>query len=97
MYVRVVRFADVTAERVDQLVARVEQEQGPPAGVTMTALELLFDPAQGTAVVLQRFESEEDMRTGGEVFAAMDAADTPGVRASVDTCELKLERRVAAP
>ena len=32
------------------------------------------------------------MRTGGAVFAAMDPGETPGTRASVDMCELKLER-----
>jgi hypothetical protein len=52
----------------------------------------LFDEAQGTAVVLQHFESAEDMETGGKVFSAMDSAETPGTRASVDMCEVKLER-----
>jgi hypothetical protein len=36
----------------------------------------------------------EDMTSGGEAFAAMDPAETPGRRVSVDTCELKLERRL---
>jgi hypothetical protein len=31
------------------------------------------------------------MDAGAEVMAAMDAAETPGVRGSVDMCELKLE------
>jgi hypothetical protein len=42
--------------------------------------------------VLQLFDTAEDMRTGGEAFAAMDPGETPGSRASVDVCELKLER-----
>jgi hypothetical protein len=43
-------------------------------------------------VVLQYFESAEDMEAGGQVFAAMDPSETPGTRASVDMCEVKLER-----
>jgi hypothetical protein len=31
------------------------------------------------------------MDEAAKVFEAMDAAETPGTRASVDSCELKLE------
>jgi hypothetical protein len=91
MFVRVVRFSDVTAERVDALNARVDAE-GPPPDVPVKGLQVLFDESQGTAVVLQLFDSAEDMRAGGEAFAAMDPGETPGTRVSVDACELKLER-----
>jgi hypothetical protein len=94
MYVRAVRFTDVTPERVQELLARIDQADGPPPGVPTTGLQLLFDEAQGTAVVLQLFDTAEDMRTGAEAFNAMDPADTPGTRVSVDMCELKLERHV---
>ena len=92
MYVRVVRFTDVTAERVAGLRAQIEDSGGPPPGVPVKRLQVLLDEAQGTAVVLQFFDTDEDMRTGGAVFAAMDPGETPGTRASVDMCELKLER-----
>ncbi len=91
MYVRVVRFTDVTAERVESLVAEID-ESGPPPGVPIKKLQMIFDEAQGTAVVLQYFDDEDDLRTGAEAFAAMDPAETPGTRASVDTGELTLER-----
>lgn len=94
MYVRVVRFTDVTPERIEGLLARIEQEGGPPPGVPVKGLQMLVDESQGTAVVLQLFDTAEDMRTGAEAFAAMDPADTPGTRASADMCELKLDRRV---
>lgn len=94
MYVRVVRFTEVTAERVEGLLAQIEESDGPPPGVNATGLQMLFDEAQGTAVVLQLFDSAEDMRVGSEVFAAMDPGETPGTRASVDMCEMKLERRM---
>ena len=93
MFVRVVRFTEVTAERVQSLVAQVD-ESGPPEGVPIKKLQLIFDEAQGTAVVLQYFDSEADLRSGGEAFAAMDPSETPGSRASVDTGELRVEREV---
>jgi len=48
-------------------------------------VKFLLDEAQGTAVVLQYFATEEDMQTGGAVFAAMDPSETPG-RALRSTC-----------
>jgi hypothetical protein len=91
VYVRVVRFTDVSAERIEGLLASIKEADGPPEGVPTTGLEILFDQDQGTAVVLQLFDSAEDMRVGGEAFAAMDPTETPGTRASVDVCEKKLE------
>jgi hypothetical protein len=91
MNVRVVRFTDVSADRLEGLLARINESGGPPPGVPSTGLKLLFDEAQGTAVVLQYFATAEDMDTGAKVMAAMDASETPGTRASVDACELKLE------
>jgi hypothetical protein len=90
MYVRVVRFTDVSADRIEGLTARIEAD-GPPPGVPTTGVKLLFDEAQRTAVVLQYFDTEEDMTAGAQAFGAMDPGDTPGTRASVDMCELKLE------
>jgi hypothetical protein len=95
MHVRVVRFTDVTPERIRQLVAGINEAGGPPPGVPVTGLQLLFDEGQGTAVVLQLFDTGEDMRTGREAFSAMDPSETPGTRVSVDMCELTLERRMA--
>ncbi len=92
MHVRAVRFTDVSAERMQGLLARVEEAGGPPPGVPATGLKVLFDSAQGTALVLQYFDSPEDMAAGDQVFSAMDASDTPGTRASVDMCELRFEQ-----
>jgi hypothetical protein len=92
MYVRVVRFTDVNAERIRELLARIEESGGPPAEIPTTGVRILVDEDQGTAVVEQYFETAEDMRVGAQAFSAMDPGDTPGTRASVDMCELKLER-----
>jgi hypothetical protein len=88
-----VRFTDVTAERVESLVARID-EIGPPPGVPIKRLQLVFDEAQGTAVVLQYFDNEANLRAGADAFAAMDASETPGSRVSVDTGALKVEREL---
>jgi hypothetical protein len=95
MYVRVVRFADVSAERMDGLEARIDEAGGPPPGVNATGLQVLFDADQGTAVVLQLFPTAEDMAAAEAVFDAMDPSDTPGTRTSIDRCELKLERSMS--
>jgi hypothetical protein len=87
VFVRVVRFTDVTAERVESLVATID-ESGPPP------VQLVYDETQGTAVVLQYFDSAENLRAGAETFAAMDAPETPGSRVSVDMGELKVEREL---
>lgn len=91
MFVRVVRFTGVSAQRLEELLARVKESDGPPEGNPTTGIRILVDEGQGTAVVEQYFETAEDMRVGGQEFSEMDAAETPGTRASVDMCELKLE------
>ena len=91
MFVRVVRFADVSAERMDGLEKQIEESDGPPPGVNSTELKVFFDADQGTAVVLQFYPTAEDMAAGEAVFDAMDSSETPGTRTSVDRCEIKLE------
>lgn len=96
MFVRVVRFADVSAERMDGMTARIEASDGPPPGVSATELKVLFDPEQGTAVVLQFFATAEDMTAAEAIFDGMDASDTPGTRMSVDRCAIKLDLSMPA-
>ncbi len=95
MFVRVVRFTDVSAERVKGVLARIEESGGPPPGVAAKGIQLLVDEAQRTAVVIQQFETAEDMSAAAQVFSAMDPSETPGTRASVDMCEVMLERSVS--
>ena len=95
MHVRVVRFTDVNPERVEALLARVDEADGPPPGVPATGLKILLDETQGTAVVLQFFDTAEDMQAGDAAFGAMDASETPGTRASVDMCEIKRELQLS--
>jgi hypothetical protein len=90
VFVRVVRFTDVDPSRMEQMLARIKQSDGPPPGVPAVGLKVLFDEGQSTAVVLQEFATAEDMSAAAKVFESMDASETPGTRVSVDGCELKL-------
>jgi hypothetical protein len=92
MHMRVVRFTDVDPQRVrEEIRSRVEERGGPPEGVTSTGMKMLLDEEQRTAVVLQYFATEEDMRSSEAALDAMDPSDTPGTRASVDRCEVAVE------
>ena len=95
MHARVVRFTDVSPERLNEIAAQVEESEGPPPGVDSTGFKLFVDEAQGTALFVGFFETEEKMRAASQVFDAMDPSETPGTRASVDLCEVKLERDMA--
>jgi hypothetical protein len=88
MHVRVVRFTGVDPARVEKLVSEIDDSGGPPPGVKATGLQILLDRDQGTSVVLQFFDSEQDMRDSEAAFDSMDASETPGSRASVDRAEL---------
>ena len=95
MYARVVRFTDVTPERIAEVTSRVEESEGPPPGVDSSAMKLLVDEDQGTAIFIGFFDSEDKLRDGSAVLEQMDAGETPGTRASVDLCEVKMERSAA--
>ncbi len=91
MHVRVVRFTGVTVERMEAIEAQVRGSGGPPPGVSSTGISFLYDSQQQTVVVLQHFASASDMEESARVLDAMDSGETPGTRASVDSCEVRLE------
>lgn len=92
MHARVVRFTGVTEETINRVKAQVDESDGPPPGVRATAMKMFHDAEQGTALFVGFFESEQDMRDADRVFEAMDPGDTPGTRASVDRCEVVIDR-----
>jgi len=94
VFVRVVRFTDVDPGRLDEMLSRIDEADGPPEGIKSSGLQILLDADQRTSVVLQMFETAEDMAAAEAVFDSMDASETPGSRASVDRCELKRELSV---
>jgi hypothetical protein len=89
--VRVVRFTDVNAEHLNTMLAGMGEAEGPPPGIPAHRFAVLHDEAQGTAVVLQYFETAGAMEEAARALSAMDPSETPGRRASVDACELKLD------
>jgi hypothetical protein len=91
MYARVVRFTDVDPEHLAGRLAEAEAREAPPVDIPAKGIQILHDADQRTAVVMQLFETAEDMAAAEGPLDAMDAADTPGTRASVDRCEIKAE------
>jgi hypothetical protein len=91
MHARVVRFTDVTAERIAEVIAEIDKE-GPPSDVDSSGFELFFDESQGTAIFIGYFENEQKLREASAVFEEMDPSETPGSRASVDLCEVRVQR-----
>ena len=94
MHVRVVRFTDVDPARVEQLASEIDGSEGPPEGIKANALTMVLDRDQRTAVVLQFFDSEQDMKDSEAALEGMDASETPGTRASVDRGESVLELKM---
>ena len=94
MYARVVRFTDIDMERINRISKQIEEgeEEGPPEGVDSTGFKLLVDEGQGTAIFMGLFETAEKMNDASKIFDAMDVSETPGKRASVDLCEVKLDQ-----
>ena len=91
MYARVVRFTDVSDERIEEIKNRISENDGPPEGVESTGMKLIYDKDQGTCVFVGLFETEEKMKSSAKVLEAMDSAETPGTRASVDAGEIAVE------
>jgi hypothetical protein len=94
MHMRVVRFTDVDPQRVEKLVSEIEESAGPPEGVKATGLQMILDEDQRTAVVIQFFDSAEDLRSSEAAFDAMDPSQTPGTRASIDRGEVRLDLKM---
>ncbi|MGH2922958.1 MAG: hypothetical protein ACRDKH_02875 [Solirubrobacterales bacterium] len=91
MYARVVRFTDVDSDHLDER-AKSAGEEGPPVDIpTAKKVQILHDADQGTAIVIQLFETADDMAAAEEALNSMDPGETPGTRASVDRCEIKAE------
>jgi hypothetical protein len=90
MYARVVRFTDVDPDHLAERSASAERE-GAPVDIPAKKIQILHDADQSTAVVIQLFETADDMAAAEGPLDAMDPADTPGTRASIDRCEIKAE------
>jgi hypothetical protein len=91
MYARVVRFTDVDPDRLAARLAEAEARGGPPVDIPAKGVQILHDTDQHTAVVIQLFETANDMAAAEGPLGSMDPTETPGSRASVDRCEIKAD------
>jgi hypothetical protein len=91
VYARVVRFTDVDPEHLAGRLEEAQGRDGPPVDIPATGVQILHDADQNTAVVIQLFESADDMASAEAALEGMDPSDTPGTRASIDRCEIKVE------
>jgi hypothetical protein len=91
MYARVVRFTNVDPDHLARRLGEAEAREGPPVDINAKGIQILHDADQRTAIVIQLFETADDMAAAEAPLDAMDPADTPGTRASIDRCEIKAE------
>lgn len=91
MYARVVRFTDVDADHLASRLAEIDASGRPPVDIPAKSVQILHDADQRTSVVIQLFETADDMSAAEGPLDQMDAGDTPGTRASIDRCEIKRE------
>ncbi len=91
-YSRVVTFeADDAA--IEALLGEIKASDGPPEGLPAKRLTVLADRAAGKLVVAVRFDSEEDLRVGSEMFEAMSPPAAGNIRRlSVDAYEVVFEQ-----
>ena len=77
---RAVRFTDVDPEHLERPVQRRVARRGPPEGVGRRRIQLMHDPDQRTAIVVQFFETEQDMRDseGGARHGSVGDAEGRG-------------------
>ena len=91
MHARVVRFTDVDPGHMAGRLAESETREGPPVDIPAKRIQILHDADQRTVIVIQLFETADDMAAAEGPLDTMDPADTPGTRASIDRCEIKAE------
>jgi hypothetical protein len=91
MYARVVRFTEVDPDHLAGRLSDIEGREGPPVDIPAKGIQILHDADQRTAVVIQLFETADDMAAAEGPLSDMDPGDTPGTRATIDRCEIKAE------
>jgi hypothetical protein len=90
---RVVEFEDVSADRVDAMKERMQGGE-PPEGMPSMELVWLHDSGSQKSLVIQFFDSEDDLQKAAAVLEAMPADETPGRRTSVATYDVAERRSV---
>jgi hypothetical protein len=84
---RVVEFAGVTPDRIEQLKAEIESGERPE-GLPASEFLLLYDADAEKSVAVVFFDNEDDYAQGDATLSAMPTGDTPGHRVSVAKYEV---------
>jgi hypothetical protein len=84
---RVVHFEGVSNDHVAEMKQRMQAGE-PPEGMPPMEFVWLHDSESGKSMVIQLFDSEEDLERAAEVLEAMPAEETPGRRTSVAKYEV---------
>jgi hypothetical protein len=84
-------FLGCRPDHLGERLAEVEASEGPPVDIPAKGIQILHDRDQRTAVVIQLFETADDMAAAEAPLDAMDPQGTPGTRASIDRCEIRAE------
>jgi hypothetical protein len=79
---RVVKFEGVSQERADAMKQRMQGGEAPD-GMPSMEFVWLHDPDSERSLVIQFFDSEEDLEKAVEFLEAMPSDETPGQRTSV--------------
>lgn len=88
---RVVKFEDVSGERIAELKRSIGEGERPEE-LPATEIVILHDAEGASALAILFFESEDDYRRGDEVMNAMPPDGTPGRRTSVAKYEVAVRR-----
>ena len=86
MYARVVRFTDVDPDHLAGRLGDIEGSEGPPVDIPAKGIQILHDSDQRTAVVIQLFDTADDMA----------AAEGPSTRWTPGTRQARAPRSTAA-
>ncbi|HZO61817.1 MAG TPA: hypothetical protein VFB35_02445 [Gaiellaceae bacterium] len=77
----------MSRQRAEELKQRMQGGE-PPDGLPPMELVWLHDADRETSLVIQFFDSEDDLRQAAAVLEAMPAEETPGRRTSVTTYDV---------
>jgi hypothetical protein len=86
-FARVATFEGITADHLDALRQRVE-EQGQPEGMNATDFIVLHDPDAGKSISIVLFDSAEEYERGSAILDGLPRDDAPGQRTSVARYEV---------
>lgn len=96
MYARVAKWEGADGDAMRRSAERINADaaSGPPEGVPATGFMMLIDPENGRGLGVALFETEEDLRKGGEVLNSMSPPDDGmGRRVSVEAYEVAVDVR----